>query len=360
MSNIFSSKPEAFGLDISDLSLKIAKLEKTKDFLKLASFGETEIPPGVIEGGEIKDEKSLGEIIKKSLSEVKGKKLKAKYVIASLPEEKSFLDIIQIPLMKKEEMEEALRFEAENHIPIPLDEVYFDFEKIETIFNHSRYQEVLIAACPKKVIDAYLRALKGAGLFPLALEVESLSIVRALVKKEKVFPPLLIIDFGGTRTSFIIYSGRSLRFTSTIPISSQGLTKTIAKNLNVSLKKAEFLKLKYGLEGKKKIFEAMIPPLTDLVEQIKTLLRYYQSHESGEQIFHNGKEMSKILLCGGGANLKGLVEFLSQELKVEVELGNPWVNILKEPIKEIPELPFEKSLAYTTALGLALRGIYGY
>ena len=67
--------------------------------------------------------------------------------------------------------------------------------------------------------------------------------------------------------------------------------------------------------------------------------------------------MTKILLCGGGANLKGLSELLALELKIPVEIANPWVNILSEDQKETSELPFEKSLGYAVALGLALRGI---
>ena len=171
--NFLKKKFNAFGLDISDLSLKIAKLEKTGDFLKLVSFGEIEVPSGIIEEGEIRDEKSLTGIVKNSLNQIKGKRLKTKYVVASLPEEKSFLDLIQIPKVKGEELASAVRFEAENHIPLPLEEVYFDFEKIEPISSHLKYQEVLVAACPKKIVDSYLRVLKNARLQPLAFEVES-------------------------------------------------------------------------------------------------------------------------------------------------------------------------------------------
>ncbi len=358
MLNIFSQKSKAFGLDISDFSLKIADLEKIKGGLNLTSFGESKIPLGVIEGGEVKDENALSEIIKKTISQVKGKKIRTKYVVSSLPEEKSFLDIVQIPLMAEEEVETAVKFEIENHIPLKLEEVYFDFEKIQPISKTKGFQEILVAAIPKKIAEGYIEALKKAGLQTISLEVECLAIVRALVKKDKLSRPLLIVDFGETRTTFIIFSGRSLRFTSTIPVSSQKLTESISKTLKVDLKRAEELKLKYGLEKNKEVFEAMIPPMTDLVEQIKTHLDYYHSHEKGNKGTQSKKEMEKILLCGGGANLKGLISFLAQNLKVEVELSNPWINILKRPLKEVPELPFEKSLSYTTALGLALKGIY--
>jgi len=356
MLEVSTQKYNAFGLDISDLSLKIAKLER-KGGLKLVSFGGVDIPPKMIEGGEVKDEKTLSEIIKKCLAGVKGKKIKTKNVILSLPEEKSFLDILQIPSVKKEDLEGTVRFEAGNHIPIALEETYFDFEEILSDSKDKKYIEVLVAAVPKNIVDSYSNSLRMANLKPLVLEVESLAITRALIEKGISSLPLLIIDFGQTRTSFIIFAGKNLRFTSTIPISSQSLTESIARSLKIDLKEAERLKLKYGLEDKKELFEAMVPPLTDLIEQIRTHLDYYHSHIPQDRINADGKELEKILLCGGGANLKGFVEFLTSQLRIPVQFGNPWVNILRKPLKEIPELPFEQSLAYTTALGLALRGI---
>lgn len=379
MFEFLTLKPESFGLDISDLSLKIIKLRKKRGTLSLASFGETEIPAGTIEAGEIKDEEVLAKIIKEAINKVKGEKLKTKYVTASLPEEKAFLQVIQMPKMTEEELKKAIRFEAENYIPLPIEEVYLDFQIVQPIYNHLDHLDVLIAALPKKTVDPYVTSMKKAGLSPLVLEIESQAISRALVKNEVSPFPVLLIDLGATRTSFIIFSGYSLRFTSSIPVSSQKFTDAISKTLNISFLEAEKLKQKYGLERSekiqlrkkpgetkfereiiedKKIFNALIPSLIDLVEQIKKHLSYYQTHASHEHLSSNGKgTVTKILLSGGGANLKGLPDILSLELKIPVEMGNPWVNILPEPLKEVPELSYEKSLSFATALGLALRGI---
>jgi len=366
-------KPETFGLDISDLSLKIIKLKKKGQFFDLAAFGEEKINPGIIKGGEIKDEKALSEVIKEALTKVKGEKLKTKYVVASLPEEKSFLQVIQMPRMSEEDLKSAIIYEAENYIPLPIDQVYLDSQVIPPVYNHLDHLDVLIAALPKKTVDPYLSALKMAKLEPVSLEIESLSVARALIKGGVATLPILLIDLGATRTSFIIFSGHSLRFTSSIPVSSGNFTEIISKALGVDLTEAEKLKIKYGLEEKiqieikkdsfekitekGKIFEALVPPLVDLTQQIKRHLEYYQTHASHEHLPPDGKGVSKILLCGGGANLKGLWELLSLELKIPVELGNPWVNILPEPLKEVPELPLEKSLGFATAIGLTLRGI---
>jgi len=358
--NFLTLKPEAFGLDISDLSLKIVKLKKKRDLFSLASFGETEIKPGIIEGGEIKNVEALGKIIKEAVSKVKGEKIKTKYVVCSLPEEKAFLQIIQMPMMKEEELKKAVYFEAENYIPLPMEEVYLDYQIVKPAVDHLDHFDVLIMAMPKKIIDPYVLALKKAGLIPQVLEIESQAIARALVKNFVSPFPLLLIDLGATRSSFIIFSGYSLRFTSSISVSSQKFTNLIAKNLKIDLKEADKLKIKSGLKEGEKIFEILSPLLKNLIKEIKICLFYYHTHIHHEHLPLDGKEVEKIYLCGGGANLKNLTNFLSPELKIPVELGNPWSNILPEPLKEVPELSYEKSLAFTTALGLALRGIESY
>jgi len=362
MLEVLSLKLGAFGLDISDLSLKIVKLKKWKNFLGLSCFWEEKIPAGIIEEGEIKNEDSLVKILKENLHKVRKGKLKTNYVIASLPEEKAFLQVIQLPKMGDEELRGAVLFEAENYIPLPISDVYIDFQVVPPLYNHLDHLDVLIAALPRKIIDSYVSVLKKSGLQPKVLEIESLAIGRALVKNGVSPFSTLLIDLGATKTSFIIFSGSSVRFTSSIPVSSQNFTDAIARALKIHGKDAEELKVKYGLAEKEhkeglEIFEALIPSFTDLVEQIKTHLYYYQGHAQHEHLSPNGKGVAKILLSGGGANLKGLSSLLAAELKIPVEIGNPWVNILPEPLKEIPELHFDKSLSYTTALGLALRGI---
>jgi len=393
MLEFLTLKPEAFGLDISDLSLKIIKLKRKGKFLTLSSFLEEDIGQGIIKEGEIKDEEGLVKIIKESLPKIKGEKLWTKYVVASLPEEKAFLQVIQLPRMPEEDLKSAVIYEAENYIPLPIEEVYLDSQIVPPLYNHSDHFDVLIAALPKKIVDPYLSCLKKAGLYPKALEIESLAIARALIKKEISPFPTLLIDFGATKTSFIIFSGYSVRFTNSIPVSSHGLTEVISKTMKVDFKKAEELKIKYGLDiiekivfskkskdsrvdelcssppfaaarvfekeitGNKKIFETLIPALTDLTEQIKKCLDFYRTHASPEHLLPEMEDVKKIFISGGGANLKGLADFLSSGLGIPVAFGNPWINILPEPLKEVPELSFEESLRYTTALGLALRGV---
>src|SRR4030043_1477166 len=196
MLELFNLKREAFGLDISDLSLKIAKLKKTDDGFNLVSYGESPIKFGLLKEGEIRKEEELAKTIRDALEQVSGEKIKDKGVIASLPEEKAFLQVIQMPHIPKEDMASAVIYEAENYIPLPIEEVYLDSQIISPIENHLNHCDVLIAALPKKIVDPYISCLKLAGLRPRALEIESLSIARALIENETTDCPVLIIDLG--------------------------------------------------------------------------------------------------------------------------------------------------------------------
>lgn len=371
MEEFLSLKLKGFGLDISDLSLKILSFKEKKGIFSkdrkifLESYLNTPIEKGIIEKGEIKKEDLLSKILKESLNKVKGEKIKTKYVVVSLPEEKSFIRIIQLPKMKEEEAKKAAFFEVENYIPLSLEEVYVESEIISPLYDSLDHIDVLIVAVPKKIVDSYIRVIKKAGLFPLALEVESFAIVRAIIEKEISERPIFIIDFGETRTSFIIFSGKSLKFTTTIPFSSNILTEIISKKLNLSFEKAEKIKRNYGIlpisDSKKgivknqEILEILNPCLEDFVKEIKKYMEFYFSHREHEHLPPGKEELKEIILVGGGANLKGLPEYLSEKLKIKVFKGNPWVNILKK--REKPPLSLEESLSFTTAIGLAKRAI---
>lgn len=361
MINFLTLKPEAFGLDINDSSLKIIKLKKKHGFLQPVSYNEKKIEPGIIKNGIIQDEDVFVKTIKEALSAVMGEKLKTKYVIASLPEEKSFSQVIQMPKMKKEELKSAVLFEAENYIPLPIDKVYLDFQVIDPVVDHLDHLDVFIIAVEKTIIDSYILCLEKAGLVPLAFEVETQAIARTLIKNETSSAPLVLIDFGGDNTDFIVFSGHSIRFTSSIPISSKQMTEAISEKLNIDLKEAEEMKIKYGLDGQKKdgrldaASNAMTPVLEELITQIKSYLDFYSEHDSHEH-FSQKMGIEKIILSGGGVNLKGIEDFFSQKLNIPVELGNPWINFSEKLRKfELPEVQ-KKSLSFITSLGLALRG----
>ena len=350
--------PEAFGLDLSDLSLKVASLKKTAKGLKLESFGEFPIREGLVSQGEIQNEEELSRLIGQS---VRSLKLQTSFVVASLPEEKAFLQVIQLPQMKQEEIKGAVAFEAENYIPYPVDTVYLDSEFVPPLKNSLDHMAVLVAALPKAIVDSYMSCFTKAGLSPRILEIESLATARALVPQETATSPILLLDMGATRTGFAVFAGKSLRFTASIPVSGFGLTQALSQSLSLPVQEAEELKKTQGIVSLRDISrretEPLMPLLSDLVKEVRKYMGYYESHASHQHLTQEEKRIKKVFLAGGGANLAGLSEFLSKELEASVVQGNPWVNIFEESLKELPPLPFDQSLKYATSLGLALAGL---
>jgi type IV pilus assembly protein PilM len=306
MLSFLNLKPEIFGLNINDESIKIVKLENNK----LACFNNLKLNLGIIEKGIIKDEKALVEAIKTACKTVKGKKLKTKYVAVSLPEEKSFLQVIQMPKMKEEELAVAVPLESENYIPLPINQVYLDFKTISNQKDHPEQLEVLMVAFEKTTVDSYVSCIKKAGLIPAGMEVESLASARALIKNETSSYPLALIDIGQNDITLSVFSGNSICFTSSIEKSSPD----------------------------------------DLILQIKKYLDFYKDHAP----IKTNQEM-KAIIFGEGSYTTGLTELIYEKLKIKPADADVCVNILSKKEERRFADFYKSSRVYATAMGLALR-----
>ena len=339
-------KPAA-GLDISDRSVKFIELGWENGLVVLKKYGEETIPPGVVESGKIVDEAKLVQALE-SLRQ----RFKLEYVAASLPEEEAYLFSVKLPLMKKSEIYESIRLQLENHIPLPADKAVFDYEIHCHPSNQENEYEIGVAAISSQNAASYENAIKKSGLIPSVLEIEAHSLPRAVMENEE--GTIMIIDFGKTRMSVIIVSSNKVKFTATVnSVGGEDITKAVERHLAISRDEAEKLKIEQGLsrgEKNKKPFEAIIPVVSALKDEIYRHFHYWNNHHPSDLV------INKIILAGGQATLPGLAEYLSINLNVNVLVANPWINVTGIK-KEVPDLPFNESLRYTTAIGLALRGL---
>ena len=352
--NIISFEPKLIGLDLSDMSVKVFQIEKNGKKDSVRGYGAADIPEGAIEDGRIVDKNKVASIIKTLLKSGSAKKINSKKVICSLPESKAFVRIITIPKMNEDEAEEAVKWEMEASMPMSLEEVYYDWQFLEE--SDGKTQRVLTAAVSKEIIGAWMDVLTTADLDVFGLEIESIATIRSLVEKDAKKEDIsLIVDLGAKRTSFIISEGTVPYFTSSIPFSSEGINDAISKALNISDEEAEKIKIKDGIEGfneSNPIFSSVNPLLENLVVEIMKTMDFY-----GEMSGQTGG-VTRVILCGGGSNMKGMAQYLNQRIGKEVFLGNPWVNLNLG--SDLPPIDKDGSVRYATAVGLALRGIeYG-
>lgn len=347
-----------FGLDISDRSFKYVEFEEGRGRrLAIRCFGTVEIPEGIIEGGEIKKEEEFTALFK-SWRTKEGKCVRARYAIVSLPEERSFLRLIQMPKVKREEVANAVRWEIEAHIPLSLEELLYDFEIIDPLENHLDHFDVVVTAFPKKIVESYIRVLKAGEIIPAALELESQALARSVLVNLRERPAKIIIDLGRNRTGFIVFAGGSLFFTTTIELGGTTFEDNIMKALHVSREQATTLKKEMGLARKGhggEVFEALIPPLAALRDELERTRGYYQDH--AKHTHGADPAVRQIVLTGGDANLAGLDTYLASSMRIPVTRADPFAIIHSRMASPIPQIPKSQSLVYAIAIGLAMRGI---
>lgn len=342
--NIFENKISALGLDISGAAIKIFELQAGGNGAQTAAFCDTSLPKGVVSGDAIMDSETLSHLIRQSLEKPQGGRFTTKYAVASLPESKSFVRVIHMPRLAEAEAENAVLFEAEAYIPLPLDQVYLDWQPLR---DKDGGMEVLIIAASRETVDKYLECLEASGLRLAALEVESQSLARALSLGPQS-GPALIADLDAFRTNLVLVEDGSLQFTSSIPIAGSSFTEVVAKALGLTPAKAESVKKQVGINSTPEfpnLKTAALPLIANLAAEIQKILDFHSEHSSAR--------VKEILLCGGSAKLKGLSQALSPHFSgIQIKLGEPVKNLAGLLSAQLSDY---EALSFTTAIGLARR-----
>ena len=361
------------GLDISDTSLKIVQLKKNKNKLAIQALGRVDLPVDTMLNGEIKNKKNFVNALTKLLNKPRFGSLTTNEVSACLPDAKTFIKLISIE-KSPNEITDVIETEMQKHIPLSLKDMYYDWQIIEETRENAW---VLVGAAPKKIVDLYINTLKSVNLSPVAMEIESVAICRALLREE--MPKYegqknnyCIIDIGASRTGIIIYRQNTIVISLSIPISGQAITDKIASSLEITKEQAEKAKIICGFDKSKAhgIINNLLSEMAKkLINRIKQTLEFYEDH------YPNQGNIEKIILCGGGANIKNLDNLIEEALKIPVENGDIFVNLqekdkkIKDNLKETHYLKKDKkiktnksltkeqktNLSYATAIGLALR-----
>lgn len=355
---IFNSYNKAFGLDVSDLSVKVFELKESGARKKISGFGTAPIARGSVVNGDIVNKENVVQAIKEAIKKSGPKRIKLKRVICALPETKVFLRILNVPQMDESELKEAIKWEIEANIPLPIDQVYFDWKVLENNFNDPKEEKisVLVVAAAQKTVDQLLGVMEMTGLKVVGLDIESIAQARSLVnEKTETDKTNLLIDLGDRVAGFIFTYGKTPCFTSNIPLSSQSITDAIASGLGLPMEEAEKTKLEYGIGSFSEpdaVFNAVKPVLDSLAAEIENSIDFYLTSLKYSQT------IDRISIFGGGANTKNLVQYLSNKLGKELCIGDPQINF-NQP-KPSPTFKKEDAIHYSTAIGLALRGLKPY
>lgn len=349
------------GLDISDRSAKYFAFEdrERKGIKRISVWGEFAIPEGLIVQGEVRDEAGLTRVLSAWRADER-KIPRSAFFNVSLPEEKSFLRILQLPNLQENDIEHAIRWEIEANIPLPFEELIYDYEVVAppSTIGSLDHVDIVVSAFPKALIEAYVRVLRGAGMRLAALELESQAMVRAAVPDLQSAEANILVDMGRTRTSYVIFVGGTIIFTTTVPVGGAVFESAIARALGVSDKDAARIKKEVGLarDGHTRgVSEVLLPSLTILAEELRRAIAYYRDHAL--HVHGGSPAVERILLSGGDANLSGLDTYLASNIRIPVAYVDPFIMVRDMTAMIVPPIPRTQAVAFTAVIGLALRGI---
>ncbi len=373
-SNLFSNKSEAraLGVDIGSSAIKIVQIKKKNGQAILETYGELSLGPyaGVSVGQAVqlppdKLAAALSDLMKEKEVNITTRKSGL-----SIPFASSLMSVIEMPELSMKELETMVPIEARKYIPVPISEVMLDWSMIPKTevrpedapdvtdqsnatglreleqASTSRLSkiDVLIVAIHKETIGRYQDIVAQAGLETSFFEIEIFSTMRAVL--DEGLRPVMIMDIGAASTKLYIIERGIIRASHTINRGSQDITSNISRTLGIPVEEAEVIKRQVGVTGQdKNVNETSALVLDYIFAEANTSLLAF------EKKFN--KTVSKLVLVGGGAALKGLPELAKNNFKTQVEAGTPFGKLAAPAFLE--NILRETGPEFAVAIGLALR-----
>jgi len=355
---LFKSTPKSsLGIDIGTSSIKMVELLRKREEIILKNYGEATVAD-VYQNHFREAEKGSFRISPENTAQaissiMEEAKIETRRAVFSIPDFSSFFTNFELPPMMKEELSQAVVFEARKHIPLPLKDVTIDWEIIgkEDVDKKRARWKILLVAVSNDMISQYQSIANFSNLELVALEAEAFGLARALAPKEEK-QIVSLVDIGAQSSTCNIIENGFLRKSYSFSVSGDKMTKQLAKNLSIDYNKADGIKKKYGLLLGQELGASSNIVRDTLSSFFDILLK--EIKEASESFCRaNNQEIKRYILSGGSALTAGLKEYFKDYLKKEVEIANPFANIFYQPILE--KKLKEMGPSYAIAVGDELR-----
>ncbi len=358
--NLSGGSDSAVGIDIGSSAIKVVEIKNKKGKAVLETYGAISLGPyGETDVGKVtnlpvdKIIEALKEVLKQSaIASTSG--------ALAIPVQSSLVFTIDLPpQLKDSELASIVPTEARKYIPVPISEVSLDyfiipskapsFEEINTPEGEEEKKDktkVLVVATQNDAISRYRSVVSGANIDASFFEIEIFSSIRSNFEHE--LSPVLLVDFGASRTKLSVVEFGTVKGYHTIDRGGADISNSIAQSLSIPFVEADKIKKEYGLleNSLEPKLSSIIKVHTDYIfsETNNVLLGYEKKY---------GRTISKVILTGGGALLKGLPEAVSNNFRVEVEVGHPFSKVAAPSF--LSKVLETMGPEFAVAIGLALR-----
>jgi len=335
-----------FGLDFGSSSIKVAQVAmRGNNSFMLTALNLIQNPAGSLDFRDPQVTTKLLPALKQVVSEAG---IKDKRAVVSIPESKVYSRIVSMPNMTDAELANAVNWEAEQFVPIPVSEVEVDFSVVRRPAKGVTTQPMLVylVAAPKTYLQSLVDFLVAAGIDPVAVESEMVAVSRAFSLNQPTGSSLLL-HIGALSTVMAIVEGDSLLFSYVMESGGVSMTRALSQALSIPIMQAEEYKRTYGLDAAQlegKVKSGLLVVMEAIVAEIRKAIEYHASQ--------NKQQVARIVLTGGGAYMPSLTTYLSEAFGgMEVVIGDPFA--AGQPARGVT-VPAEKAV-YPVAVGLAER-----
>lgn len=336
-----------FGLDIGTTSIKALSIKKSGSALAVESMGLGPTPVKGILSESPEDLKIFSDAVRKVITSAG---IKQREVNIALPESQVYTKIIEMPSLSEKELAAALKYEMEQYIPLPLDQVKTDWQVLSPSTTQAKSTRVLLVAASISLIKKYETIIEELGLVSSSIETEMLSVHRSLFPLVNTQSSNMIVHMGAATTNIAVIENGELIMVFTVDKGGIAITRAISLDLGIDVTQADSYKKVYGLnkdafEGK--IGKSLFPILESILGDIrKTMLLYKEKNPD--------RVITQIILSGGSALLPGVDIYFTNQLNIQVALGSAFQVF---DIKNIPQEVMSDSLSFNVVAGLALKDL---
>ena len=356
------------GVDVGSSSVKLVQLRPSRGAAILETYGEIALGPyGKQPIG--KPVKLAPEVIGAAIKDLmKDANVTARSGGISIPFSSSLVTVLELPKVDQSTLKQVVPIEARKYIPVPISEVSLDwfvipeeeatdsaFDQLKPKEKKAPSQEVLLVAIQNDVLSSFQSITANTGVHVEFYEIEIFSAIRSALSHG--FAPVLVVDIGAGSTKMYVVERGIVRLTHLITTGGAQMTDTLARSMSWDFEKAERVKRERGLapskaysaEENEKITEALLSTLTRIFSEVnRVLLSYGQRYN---------KNVSRVVLTGGGASLPGLSAEAKKALNAETEMADPFSRteapaFLSNVLRDIGP-------GFAVSCGLALRKLRG-
>lgn len=338
--------PSPVSIDICDGSLRFFEFSRAKGALRPKAFGTRAFP-------SIRVDEASGKERDEAVSALRAWSAETGHrsVHGIIHEGEAYAFKVVLPIAKRSGLREAIEAVLEENIPMPPSEAVFEYDVIR---EDPKLGEttVAVAAVSQKALRSYLEILGDAGLSAVSLETESRAAARAIFPAGDEGVHAVLSISARHSIAFVVERG-AVVFSSSLPVGSVDIDRTIAKTLGVSEEEAGKLKdekARSEHEDSTKLFGAALPVLSTVRDELGKVLVYWKTQGKKEREF---RDIEDIVLLGKDSLVAGFDRYIAVTSKIPVRHADVWTNVLSANEK-LPDLHRDDSLDYAALIGSLL------